>query len=431
MDIIIILILIACNAVLALAEIAVISSDIDDMRTLAKRGDKAAETVLSFKEDPQQFLSSVQVGISLVGISAGAVGGISLAHYISPIFEAFNVAPSMAYKFAVFTVLAIITYSNILLGELLPKSIALHQPEKMAIKLSSFILWLSRVFYPIVWLLSKSTHLLSQILGIPASKDHSVSEDKIRSLIKLANKEGVLENQEAIMLQNIFRFANRYAQQIMTPVEKVTWLDLEKEAEIKAVIDNCKHTKFIVSRQHINNVIGFLNVKDYLSNLDIVDEDLESILRKPVRIDSNQNALEILERFSEAKTYFGIVYAKNDNNNLKGIITLHDLIQGVFGILPTKDQVIEPPMVIREDGSLLVSGQVLWDEIEEKLGVSYPFKEADRFETIALYLVNKNPGMIFRGGEVLNYGPWCIEVLDVDGYRIDKLSVKYIEEERP
>jgi len=421
MDILYLVLLITCNGLLALAEIAVISSDINIIRSAAEKGNRNARIVEQFKQNPQKFLSSIQVGITLVGILAGAFGAVRLSEYLLPVIISMGIPENWAFRLSVITIIVTITFFNILFGELVPKTIALQYPERMAIKLSKFISVFSRIFSPVVYILTKSTKIVSFLIGIPEQNQRDISEDEIRTLIKLANRQGVLEKKETELLQNIFRFANRYAQQIMTPAKNIAWLDINDDIKSRSIIYKSAHTKYLVCDGNINNVSGYLNIRDVFMNELDVDFSIKNYLSTPVILSKQDNALEILEKFSVVKCYFGVV--KDFDRRVLGIITLHDLIEGIFGILPMKGRVVEMPIHLREDGSLLVSGSVLVDEIMDLIALEPPIDDTIRFETIAHLMVSNQPGIIPKGGHVLRFNNLCLEIVDVDGIEIDKVLI--------
>lgn len=421
MDIILLFILISGNGILALAEIAVISANLNLIRTEAAKGNSKAIIVEQFKMHPKKFLSSIQVGITLVGILAGAIGGVRLADYLVPAFEWLGMSSSWAFSISVGTVIVLITYLNILFGELIPKTIALQQPEKMALKLSRFVYYFAAIFTPVVYLLTKSTHIVTKLLGIYDSPSDAISEDEIRALIKLANQQGVLENKETELLQNIFRFANRYARQIMTPAKELNWLDISELDKARNIIQSTSHTKYIVADGDINNIVGYLNIRNMLNN-DLPEKyDIRKYVSTPVYLKKGDNATVILEKFSKTRCYFGVVL--DYRKEVMGIVTLHDLIEGIFGDLPLKDEIVEPSIVVRENGSLLVSGHILLDEIIEKLPGTYTFQESVRFETVANLLLDIYPDIRPHVGQVFQLESLRIEIIDVDGIEIDKVLV--------
>lgn len=421
MDIILLFILIGGNGVLALAEIAVISANLNLIRTESAKGNPQAIIVEQFKMQPQKFLSSIQVGITLVGILAGAIGGVKLADHLVPTFEWMGLSNSWAFSLSVGFVIVMITYLNILFGELIPKTIALQQPEKMALKLSRFVYYFASIFSPVVYLLTRSTQIVTKLLGIDDVASDTISEDEIRSLIKLANKQGVLENKETELLQNIFRFANRYAQQIMTPVREISWLDTSDLKSARKIIQSSPHTKFIVADGDINQIVGYLNIRKMMNDELPADYDIREYISTPVYLEKGDNATVILEKFSTARCYFGIVL--DYKKRVLGIVTLHDLIEGIFGDLPLKHEIIEPPITVRDNGSLLVSGHVLLDEIIEKLPGTYTFNDAVRFETVANLLLDIYPDIRPHIGQVFELESLRIEIIDVDGVEIDKVLV--------
>lgn len=421
MDIVLLFILIGGNGILALAEIAVISANLNLIRTESAKGNPQAIIVEQFKMHPQKFLSSIQVGITLVGILAGAIGGVRLANYLVPTFEWLGLSNSWAFSLSVGFVIVMITYLNILFGELIPKTIALQQPEKMALKLSKFVYYFAAIFTPVVYLLTKSTQIVSKLLGIDDVPSDIISEEEIRSLIKLANKQGVLENKETELLQNIFRFANRYAQQIMTPAKELSWLDTSDLKSARKIIQSSPHTKYIVAEGDINQIVGYLNIRKMMNDDLPAAYDIREYVSTPVYLNKGDNATVILEKFSLDRCYFGIVL--DYNKNVLGIVTLHDLIEGIFGDLPLKHEIIEPPITVRDNGSLLVSGHVLLDEIIEYLPGTYTFKDEVRFETVANLLLDIYPDIRPQTGHVFELESLRIEIIDIDGVEIDKVLV--------
>ena len=420
-DILILLILIGANGLLALSEIAVISSNKYKLEKLAAQGFDQAKVILTFKADPQFFLSAIQVGITLVGVFAGAFGGVRLTGYLTSLFHWTGLPVELLYKVVLFSTLIIITYANILLGELLPKTIALHAPERMAIKMAPFITAIARIFNPAVRLLQISLKVLNKWFGLTVKRSDQISEDDIRSLIKIANSEGTLINKEAEMLQNIFRFANRYALQIMTPASKLNWLDLADFDMAKKTLTAHHHTKFLVAQGQLSTLHGYISTRDLLSTPLNAPSDILKILRQPVELQKEENAIDILEKFGQSGTYIGVV--RDHQQKIIGIITLHDLIEGVFGMLPIKGELIEAPITRREDGSLLVNGQVLMDEIMEHMPVADAIESEERFETIALLIIKRHQGQLPPVGFKCTRFGLQFEVVDLDGYSIDKVLI--------
>lgn len=422
MEYILILVLIGCNAVLAMAEIAVVSSDRFKLKSEAQRGNERANIVLQFRQHPGQFLSSVQVGITLIGILAGAVSGVKLAVSLTPAFIWMGLAPDWAYRLAFITIVGIITFLNILIGELVPKTFALSHPEKTAIQLAKFVKFLSKIFFPVVYLLTKSTSFFTGLMGLQPQNESPVSENHIRDLIRTANQQGVLHNKETELLQNIFRFANRRAHQIMTPAKDLVWIDVNKPEKARQLIKNSPFTKFLIADTDLNQPIGYINVKDFVEKKEVTSSsDIRDLVHPAVKLYKNDSTIAILDRFSNTRVYFGMVIDKSEK--VVGIITLHDLTEGIFGDLPYKDEIIEQPILVRANGSLLVNGNVLIDEILEYLPAPGLFTEEESFETIAQFLLEKLEDQFPKGGEIIHHQNWRFEIVDVDGIEIDKVLV--------
>jgi len=423
-ELLFLLFLILCNAVLAFTELAMVSSDIYTIDKEAQKGNNAAQELLVFLKKPESYLSPIQLGITLVGIGAGAYGGFTFSHMVKPIVQLVINDPILAERTGLILIVIGITYLNITLGELLPKKLAITKPEQYSIKLLPLIKTLSLVFYPIVKLLNFSVLLLSKILPFEVESERIVSEDSIRFLIMKAKNQGVLAEKESEMLQNIFRFANRKAYQIMTPANKVMWLDINESKQ--TTIDKIKtnhFSKYPVARNELDNLVGFVNIKDFLEYVLDGDVRLNEAVKHPLIVYKAENAIQILEKFESSRIYMAMV--EDENKKIVGIITLHDLTEGIFGDLPYPDELIEEPIIIRKDGSVLADGSVLIDELMEVLGHNPNFSDLERFTPVSEWMRIKliyPPGV----GKILYNGNWKLEIVDMDGLEIDKILIEVI-----
>jgi putative hemolysin len=429
LEILILFLLIFCNAVLAFTEIALVSSDVNAIDAEKQKGNNAAKQLLVYLKNPESYLSPIQLGITLVGVAAGAFGGFTFSEPLTPFMELIIKDPVIAERSGLVLIIVGITYFNITLGELFPKKLAITNPEKFAIRLLPLVKILSTVFYPAVKILNASVRLINKLLQIEASNEKMISEDSIRFLIMKARKQGTLEEKEHEMLQNIFRFANRKAYQIMTPAEKIVWLNLEDPyAILKEKIKAHPFSKFPVGHGSLDDFAGFVSIKDFFESALHEDLQLEQALKQPLFVNKDDNAIQILEKFESTRIYMAAV--KDEINKTLGIITLHDLTEGIFGELPYPDELIEDPIIVRQDGSLLVDGSVLIDEILEALGHNAIFSEEERFIPIAEWFQNQSTSHP-TAGMILLAGTWKLEIVDMDGLKIDKLMVHKTKNKDP
>nr|MBP7273713.1 HlyC/CorC family transporter [Saprospiraceae bacterium] len=358
----------------------------------------------------------------LIGIISGAYGGVALSKYVTPWLIQLPALIPYADQLAVLIVVSLITYFSIVLGELVPKSIAMNNPEKIAIAISPFITVFTKFTNPIVSFLSMSTKLFTRMFLIKENDGDKISEEEIKTMIKLANIQGTIETKESELHHNIFRFADRRAYHIMTHRSDVTWIDVRAtQEEIEQSIKESGYSKFLVCEDEIENVVGVLTLKSYIEAQQSKVFNLREILDEPFYIPENLTALKILEQFRKNRNYFGIVV--NEYGSLEGIITLHDLTENIFGYLPDEDEAEdESPIIIRADGSLLVDGSVLIDELSEMVHLEAFFEDDKEYSTIAGFVFEKL-NKIPHSGDNFEEGEYSFEILDMDKSRIDKILI--------
>jgi putative hemolysin len=427
MEYFIILILILLNGFFAMCEIALVSSKKSKIESLFKAGEGRASSALKLLGEPEKFLSAIQVAMTLIGVFAGAYGGITIAEKLTPYVEQFASLREFAYEISLAVVVSSITFLSIIIGELVPKTFALTNPEKIAISISPIISVFSKVTYPIVVFLTFTTKIFLRILFVKETKEQDISEEELKLLIKLANKQGVIEKKESEFIHNIFRFADRKAYSIMTHRNNVIWLDIEDDLEeiATAVLSN-NYSKFPVYRESLENIVGVLNSKDFLANYKSDVFKLTEILHQPVFIPENLPAIKILELFRNERSYYGIVV--NEYGSTEGVLTLHDLTENIFGSLPDQEAEDAPSIVVREDGSYLVDGSMLIDEIMEYIQVK-DFMSKDRtYHSLAGYILfklRKIPSV----GNHFTEGNFKFEIMDMDRSKIDKILITKINED--
>jgi len=385
-------------------------------------GNKGACISLKLMDEPEKFLSTVQVGITLIGIIAGAFGGITLAKDIEPFFSQFAILKKFAGEISLALTISIITYLSLIIGELVPKAIAFNNPEKITSILAPFMNGLFRFALPVVSILSGSTKLLLKLFRIKENLEPPVTEEELKLLIEQGTKFGTFEKEESDLLKNIFKFGDRKAYAIMTNRQDLVWIDINDKLEtVKKIITTSSFSRFVVCEGSTDKVHGVVTVKDFVKLLLSGDEfDIRKILEEPLYIPDNLSTLRLLERFKQTKSHYAIVV--DEYGTLQGLITLHDLIENIFGYLPDKSQFEEPEIISREDGSLLIDGAIIIEELKEKLEL-HSLPESDDYTTLGgmlMYYLKRIP----KSGDKIELLNYDFEIVDMDGKRVDKVLVR-------
>ena len=421
MEIIIILLLTLLNGLFSLSETALVSSKKTKLETDAKKGKSGAAAALKLLEDPEQFLSAIQVGITLIGIISGAFGGAALSDDLEGVLLGTGMSQVLAEQLAMPIVVSLITYISIVVGELVPKTIALNNPEGVATLVAPIIRIFTIITYPIVKLLTVSTRILLKILFIKDTGEQPISEEELRMMIKLANKQGTLKNKETEMLQNMLRFEDRKSALLMTPRADIVWIDKNESIEkVKQIIQEHGYNKYPVYDAEEDHIIGVFHIKDFYRRYEEADFSLEKITYQPLYIPRTSTAIKVLETFVKQKNYFGVVV--DEYGHFEGIVTQHDLSENIFGDMPDIDDIDEPDVITREDGSYLIEGSAAYEDIIELLGLENQL-DKDAHETIS-GLILEHLGRIPQAGEFIDILDYRFEIVDMDGLRIDKLLVK-------
>ncbi len=420
----IIVILIAVNGLFSLAEIAVVSARKARLQQRAEEGDRRAQAALELANAPGRFLSTIQIGITLVGILTGAFSGTTIADRIAPELNRIAwIAPHGA-AVSLGAVVVLITFLTLIFGELVPKQIALNNAERIAAAVAPFMRGLSRLALPAVHLLSASTTLVLRLLRAPRAPESSVTEEEIKLMIEQGTQEGVFEPTEQQMVERVFRLGDRTVYALMTPRPEVVWLDPGEPAEeIQRKITGDAHTHYPVAEGRIDNVIGMVNSKDLLSqNLSCRPIDLRSVLRPALFIPESMPALEVLERFKQKRSHAALVI--DEHGGFQGLVTTSDILEAIVGDIPARGESHEADVIRREDGSWLVDGTVLADELKDLLDLDrLPFEEERLYETLG-GLVMAFLGRIPRSGEGFDWEGFRFEVVDMDGHRVDKVLIR-------
>ena len=421
MEIIIILLLTLLNGFFALSEISIISVRKNRIEQKAKAGSKNAQKLLQLIQEPEGFLSAVQVGITLIGIVAGAYGGAALSDDMRVVLEKVSFLTPYADTLAIVIVIGSITYVSIVIGELIPKTLAMGNAENIALFVAPIIKTFTTLTMPIVKVLSVSTQAVIKLLGIKETAEEQISEEELRQIIKTAGKQGILRRDETELHQNIFHFSDQRAKSLMTHRLETEWIDInESFGAIKEKIRFSAHSKFPVCDGEFNNIMGVLSTKDFYENMIVQNKSLPDIIQPPIFITETMFARDVLALFRKKKQYLGIVV--DEFGAAEGIITLHDILEAIVGDIPDVDETDEPEIVKRDDNSYLVSGAITIRELNKGLKREFIPSSAD-YTTLAgfvIYHLSRLP----ETGEKFEYNGFEIEIVDRDGNKIDKLLLK-------
>jgi putative hemolysin len=423
MEVLIITLLILLNGVLSMYEMALVSSSKARLETLAQKGNKKARSILKLLLQPEKILSTIQVGITLVGIISGAFGGIAFSDDLTPVLAQITWLEPYAGSVAVVLVIALITYFSLIFGELVPKSVALASPEKIALALTPFIILLTKLVFPFTWLLSVSTILVKKLLRINPSNERTITEDELKFLLKQSSDQGVIDEQETQMIKDVFRFTDKKADELMTHRKDVAYMlvNYTKEDTLN-LIANEHFSRYLLCDGSVEDVVGIVAVKDIIS---LISSDepfsLENVSTPPLFIPESMSANRVLEIFRNQKTNFGVVVS--EYGGMEGIITLHDLTEAILGELPEEDEEIEFSLVERHDGTILVDGSMNIDDFIDKMGIVVDEDILNEgFSTLgglAMFLLDKVP----VEGDTFTFSDYQFEVIDMDNSRVDKLLI--------
>ena len=422
-DIAIIVLLILANGFFSMAEFALVSARTTRLQKRAADGDAGATTALELAADPTQFLSTVQVGITLVGILTGAFGGATLA---GPLAEEFAGVPLIApYSgpLAVATVVAAITYLTLVVGELVPKRVAMTYADRIASLVSRPIRLLSWAAAPLVRLLSISTEVVLRVLGVRKPSGPEVTEEDVRVLLGQATREGVFEEEEQDMVESVFRLADRRVSVLMTPRPDIVAVDVEAPVEEnwQKMVDS-GHVFFPVYRDHLDNLLGVVSVRSLWARM-IAGEppDLSKAIEPALFVPESALALSVLDEFKTSGARIALV--TDEYGSIQGVVTVHDIMEAIVGGIPSAEHPPEGPAIRREDGSWLLDGMLPVDEFHDLLGVgTLPGEGRGYYQTLGGFVMmylERTP----RAGDRFVWNRLQFEVLDMDGHRVDKVLV--------
>ncbi|MFA6470093.1 MAG: hemolysin family protein [Bacteroidota bacterium] len=422
-EIFFIILLILVNGIFALSEIAIVSSRKPRLQHLANKGNSRAKVALALANAPDHFLSTVQAGITLVGILAGAFGGATISESVEIYVLQIPSLAEYAGPISLALVVVSITYLSIIIGELIPKQLALKDPERVACAIAVPMRTLSIIMYPIVRFLTFSTNIIIRTFGIKDTANPSVTEEEIKVMLEEGTKAGTFNEVEQEMVERVFRLADKSVNALMTPRTEIIWLDAEDPlADNFKKIKESSHSFFPVCRGGIDNVLGVVHVKDLFSaSMDGTITALENHLRKPLYIVENVLVIQLIEQFKESGTHFAFLV--DEYGGIQGLLTLNDILKAVVGEEIDSSDKTNPYVVQRADGSYLIDGAFLIDEFRDLFKIeSLSEDETGNYQTLAGFTINQM-GKIPSAGQFFFWRDLRIEVMDMDGNRVDKLLI--------
>lgn len=429
MEVIIILLLIILNGIFAMAEIAIVSARKSRLKQLANQGNTNAQKTLDLANNPNQFLATVQIGITFIGIFAGAFGGKTIAKSVSGYISPLPLIGTYSENIALFLVVALITYLSLVIGELVPKRLALSSPESIATFMAQPMQTLSSFSFPLVKLLSISTDWILKIFKVKESPEVSITEEEVRMLIKEGARMGVFNLAERDIVERTFRLSDKKVTALMTPRKEIKWLDINTTAhKIRKAISRNSYSYYPVCRDNLDKVIGVIRTKEVLTHfLTEKKPDIQKYLRKPLFVPVSMDSLKVLELFKKSGIHVALVV--DEYGAVEGLLSLTDILEAIVGDIPTIDELEDKTIVQREDGSWLVDGLVTLDEFKEKFRLrKLPNEITGQFHTIGGFVIYKL-GSIPMTGDAFDLDTFRFEVVDMDGNRVDKVLVKQIKSE--
>ena len=422
LEIIIILILIILTGYLSMAELAVVSVRKAKLQKYLEEGNKRAQIVFDLLEDPNEFLSTVQIGISLIGVLTGAFGGVTLSEPLSRLIS------FLPYNdlISIIIVVVVTTYLTLVIGEIVPKVIALNEPEKVSLKVAKSMVILSKIARPVSFILAKSSSFLLWLMRIENKNKDRVTEEEIELMIKEGREDGTIEQEEEDIIQRVFKLDDQKVDSIMTPRNEIIWINLEDDKQINKVkIIESRRSIFPISSGELDDFIGVVQAKDILSLMFSEENfDINKIVKEPLVVSENLETLELLREFKENQEYVHMSLVVDEFGSVEGLITLNDLLEGIVGDIPGIDEEDEPQAVQRNDGTWLIDGRYPIDRFKKlfELKENLPNEEEDNYTTLAGFILSLS-GKIPNEEDKYECGRFTFEIIDIDGHQIDKVLV--------
>jgi len=426
LEISVIFFLILANGVFAMSEMAVVTARKSRLQDWVNKGSAKARVALELANTPNRLLSAVQIGITLIGILVGAFGGRTLADRMATYLSVVPVIEPYSQAVGLGAVVLAITYFSLVIGELVPKRLALRHPEGIAAAMAIPMRALSRISYPVVLLLSISTDAVFGLFGKRAVQEPPVTAEEIKTLVQKGTEAGVFEESEQDMVEAVFRLGDRSARSVMTPRTQIVWLDVNDSVEqIREKISESGYSRFPVGVGSLDQVKGVVQAKDLLANsLAGKSFNLETLLHQPLFVPRGVSALEVLEAFKESGKHIALVV--DEYGGIEGLLTHHDILEAIAGEIPFSEKHAEPMAVQRPDGSWLLDGMLPVGEFKEIFHLeSLPGEKKDAYQTLGGFVFTQM-GRIPSVADHFEWGNLRFEIVDMDGKRIDKVLVTRI-----
>ena len=421
LDLVLILALVAVNGLLSMSELAIVSAREARLKAMAKAGSGGARCALDLAAEPGRFLSTVQIGITMIGILAGAYSGASLGKPVGQRLALLGLDPDTAQTVGFGIVIVVTTFASLVVGELVPKQFALRNPEGIAAVVARPMGWLSKLTAPVVWLLDQTSAAIFRLVGLNRETKNVVTAEELHLVVAEAQTAGVLEESERAIISGIVRLADRPVREVMTPRTEIDWLDIRcTSEEIRSALSQITHSRIPVAEGSVDNIVGVVATRDMLTALlDGREIDLRTLTRKAPIIPDLMDAMDALAVLRSAEVPLALVH--DEYGHLDGIVTPGSLLSALAGAFAHDiEEGEEPPCVEREDGSWLVSGSANADLLGDRIGVNMP---GDRdYSTVAGFALSVLK-QIPETGDVFKFDGYRFEVVDMDGRKIDKLLV--------
>lgn len=423
LDFAFLILLLIANGFLSMAEMAIVSSRRPRLQTMADDGKPGAARALALAEDPGDFLSTVQIGITAIGIFTGAFGGATLSQPVADLITRVPALASYAQPIAVFLVVLITTYLSLIIAELTPKRIALNNPEELACFVAGPMTFLARLAHPLVILLNRSSEWLALALGVRPSSAPAVTDEEVRIMLQQGAQTGIFEPIEEEIVTQVFRLSDRRASAIMTPRTDIDWIEVgQSEQEIRDLIMESSHSRFPLAEAGLDHVVGVIFARDLLlQRMAGNGVDLQSIARPALFLPESMTALDVIESMRESRSHMALII--NEYGGLEGLVTINDIVEAVLGSVEEVGEE-EAEIVEREDGSWLIDGMLSVDEFQEVFRVpDLPARDELDYQTVGgmiMAILERVPAV----GNAVKLDGLRLEVMDMDGRRVDKVLVQ-------
>ncbi len=424
LEVFILFLLILINGLLVMSEIALVSARKGRLESLANKGDAKARAALTLAENPEKFLSTAQIFITLISILTGVYSGEKFSHHFQPFFERFDLTKPYANTIATVLIVIIVTFLSIIIGELIPKRMGMLRAEKIARLVAGPMNFLSVITHPIVWLLSAISNLVFKIFNIKKSNDSAVTEEEIKAMITEGSEHGTIEEEEKEIIERVFHLGDRNITSLMTHRTDIAWFNMNDTVQqVKDKFSTIIYSSYPVCEDTVDNIKGIIHIKDLLKASPVVT--LKELAKPALFVPENNSAYQLLEKFKATKIHSCFIV--NEYGTLEGMITLNDILEAIVGDVPQTGQE-EYEIVERADGTFLVDAQIpFFDFLSRFDKTDWANEEGHDFDTLAGFVLHELEHIPVTG-EKFDWRGFDLEIIDMDGQRIDKLLVKISEE---